>query len=1528
MNIYSKDDCKKYIEKLNDEYKDNHLKIQERDELISENNIEKRDVRGYHGREILELLQNADDAYQKSKNLGEIQTSKLDVKITYKNNVLTIANTGTYFDKDGIKAIVQGNNSSKKGKYIGSKGTGFRSILNWSKEIKIYSGNFKLRFSNDVSKHFFDTIKNEPQIKKQLDREKNLYVPILSYPEYIDDDKEYLDTTIEIIVDEQKIKDDFNVDKQLNNIDSKILLFLPNTNSINIETDANCIKFERERVDADNIINQNQDFIDSMSLITISKKVDNVIQQKEDYELFERTIKNKFEEDGEKKEVNLAIAIPIDTINYDNLHLYTFFPLLETSSPFNCVMHATYELSDQRNTISTGNGINKEIIKEQINFIFDIVEKYYVKNAKYQKALEILTPRNIGNIYNFKFQPGFLNFNVEDYFKDKLKTIKMFLTVNGVAISFNDNPLIIDNDFPFFIKGEMFNNLLQNAISKKAENLIKLIKGTSSLNKYEEDELCNKISQLSNTLGIKDRVFCYDWWETNYKKCLPNLLKDQNDQWITKGSECYFLDGEFSDMEIPNWIKIPSIDMDYQKELFKVAKNKKEVLEICEDQTKNMTIPRIISMHKIYSLIEFKYRDKSTIISALNSSIDSYEKSVDFVKWLWKYYKDDENWMPPNIQNTKYHFPSSEKTFVDSNLLYFGNEYKNNLSEKLFGENYQKFPFINIFDVSDYDYEKFKIFISKFGIKDYPEIVNKELIGDNDYKNYLKDQMRQFGITITYNLTVSLNHIENFDNIVGNLSTNEILKWIYLDINLRKELNIKVYESKSFNIKYLNRQYYEHDYNPSGIKNYLLYVLNNKPWIMVNGRKCSPKEIIIDLTSKNNQKFSSIIPVITSEYLSSISNSEHIPCEDLVDILNIFDFCKNVTDLQSNDFYGLLLKIPTQEPKLSIEMSRHIYRIIERKDFYKQYDESSNKKLFFKEGKLLTQKKEYIKASDIYLPSSLIVNKSKYNILDKGSRTNNEKFVEIFGCKEYDKKPIIQKDSVIVHPKNDLFQANFIEFKKYAKSYNDLNKEIEKVLPKLSITLVKNINITIDDVEENVNNNYVEIRDSQSKWYIRTDEEVINNLMLSTCIENIFSNIANTPNFEANKYGELFRSDKKGRDFLITKDFGSCDFVSEITCADDLHKEFISALQKIDSDFSLQYPIDFDNIDSDESLANVVKSLQSIQCVDINCLYEKGFSHIFNLTQYNQSVMNYVISQENDNYKNYLFTKALTNESLQSHFLQDWYNFKNYKQDEDLDNICDIEQILMKKFGNWHICELANADDAYKINYDKLNPGNKFADEIQNNDDVKQMIYFDNKNKFDSWLSEMMNKCQAVQSDIVDPYEKYRKVVASKKEIQYKTQEKVSSISKNNITEYTFTESKEDKKRKAQKFLGNKGELVIYNYLCSMYKKENVKPISEAFVTLGIIKAGLAKSGDYDIEYIDSASSEKYFVEVKSGDSNSFYITPNELDFAKTHTKYYKLFVVYNLDKEEPDFHELPTEFWNDPRYHQEEIIEKIHIKF
>ena len=324
------EEYKQYIDKLREEYIDTHVIEQERDLLIAENNIEKRDIKGYHGREILELLQNADDAYQKSIENGEKPSCELEVSIRFIDNVLTITNTGTFFDKNGIKAIVQGNNSPKEGKYIGNKGTGFRSVLNWANKVRIFSGEFAVEFSKEIANGVLKTIIDKPQIIKQIEKNPNLYIPMLAVPQNIEYKGNKDVTTIEIEIDSEKTNDDFSVMKQLESIDLRILLFLPNISQIHIVTDDQDITYKRQ-------IKQNR-----MKTIALQKTVASTLEIEESFYVFDKTIPKAIKEDNELKDILLSIAVPEDYNLFNSKNLYSFFPLLDTESPFNCVLHASY----------------------------------------------------------------------------------------------------------------------------------------------------------------------------------------------------------------------------------------------------------------------------------------------------------------------------------------------------------------------------------------------------------------------------------------------------------------------------------------------------------------------------------------------------------------------------------------------------------------------------------------------------------------------------------------------------------------------------------------------------------------------------------------------------------------------------------------------------------------------------------------------------------------------------------------------------------------------------------------------------------------------------------------------------------------------------------------------------------------------------------------------------------------------------------------------------------------------------------
>ncbi|NLU26545.1 MAG: hypothetical protein GXX00_05225 [Hungateiclostridium thermocellum] len=614
-----KSESQRYVDTLREEYISKHLRVQERDELIYENNIEKRDVKGYHGREILELLQNADDAYQKSIIEGNKADCELEVLIEFKNNVLTVSNTGTVFDKDGIKSIVQGNISPKSGKYIGNKGTGFRSVLNWADEIRIHSGDFHVRFSKEIADEIFQRIKSERQIEKQLMKQPNLYIPMLAVAQNIEPYQKHNMTTIEIVVNPEKTQDDFGVAEQINNIDLRILLFLPNINRITIETEDKHISYERE-------VRK-----DEMKSVILRKYENSIIQLEEQFYVFEKVIERAIEEDGERKDIRLAIAVPKNSDSFIAGKIYSFFPLLDVETPFNCVMHATYILGDHRDTIIR-NETNKTIVLEQLRFLVEVGEKFASREYG-DTALRLLTPVGYSGNY-WRFPPAFTQFALEEDYYTMLESAKILQTVNDEFISVKDSPKIFEYDFPSFFAGEEFRTLLKPIQDRNSATFIQSLSkrlGQSLI--IEETYLLSVINKLTNDWTTYQRIEVFCWWNQHYKKTLPRLLKTKNGSWLQFGQECFFLVGDFSNSELPSWVNVPSLDSEYQQVLFEYSEQLPDIQRLREND-KQTHISRLISHRNIYPLVIFTYRDRNNIISTVNSSVDSYSKSIDFVKWL------------------------------------------------------------------------------------------------------------------------------------------------------------------------------------------------------------------------------------------------------------------------------------------------------------------------------------------------------------------------------------------------------------------------------------------------------------------------------------------------------------------------------------------------------------------------------------------------------------------------------------------------------------------------------------------------------------------------------------------------------------------------------------------------------------------------------------------------------------------------------------------------------------------------------
>ncbi|MDR3046583.1 MAG: hypothetical protein LBU51_03090, partial [Bacteroidales bacterium] len=883
-------------------------------------NLEEERMAAYHGRELLELIQNVDDAYLE---LCDVDKSKIGqevkCKIEYKNSILTISNTGTYFTADTINRLCQGSVSAKSGKYIGNKGTGFRSVLNWArnKSIEIHSGEFHIRFSKKYADEQFKNIEKETVIQKQIKLKPKLYYPILSAPEDIlnYNAQSEFDTVIRIEIDDNTQNDKHGILEQIDEFDSNILLFLQTITEIEFSTDKFTKPFNKK--------------YEKENIVTITKNDKN---EPKHYLLFNNYDNSPvIQHENEEKEIRLSVAIPLkDEADADDKYkLYCFFPIRDAVCPFPAILHATFLLNQSRDSIVTDAlNTNEKVVQELLKFYVYIVEKEIAKKQYDNLAVKLLTPNTISE-NNWKFASDFGKFNVENYYLDLLKDKKFLQTVNNEYIAIIDNPKLFDS-FPVFFNGASFSKLLKWHRSTVHDRLIKIlaVKNNKDLD-YSASELCKIINSLTN-LSIKKQVTAFDWWQDHFgnTKYLPNLLKDDNNNWLQYGKEYYFLSGQ--QLKTPSWVKNPLLDKEYQTELFDYYKNDTDIKNSMENS--NDPIERVLARSDKIKSVDFKYSDRSNIILSVNSSVqDNYQHSIEFIEWLWKNYSsEDDGWSPPSgspESPTNYRFPTIDKTVQNSKALFFGKEYKNDIAIFLFAtDEYKEFPPASAFNVKDDEKERFKNFIVKFGVLNYPKIEDSIIDPEDDYKKIvIEDTLEPLG---TNNLSTGkwkLKHIKNLKNILLNTPDYVIIKWILQDKMFYNALK----DSYSGNIEYKFGRERDYRIYYQNIPNYFIHIFKNTKWLEINGQKLSPSECLNFGTNTN--KFSKLLPVIQEDYFKDIATKCNTTISQVKEVFEFFKLPKKITDLPNHIFYGLLLKLPKNDA--SGNLMKIIYREIELPEF-------------------------------------------------------------------------------------------------------------------------------------------------------------------------------------------------------------------------------------------------------------------------------------------------------------------------------------------------------------------------------------------------------------------------------------------------------------------------------------------------------------------------------------------------------------------------------------------------------------------
>ena len=294
----------------------------------------------YSGRELYEMIQNADDE------------GSPKIEIVLEDGNLHIKNWGKRpFTEGGLLSIMRSFLSTKTGsaykdvavKPIGNKGLGFRSLLNWSDEITIHTNGVKCSFSKEIARREWEDLK-EKGLKNGImrstdvdsfesEREGKIPLPILSIPKVNNDDitKEgefnlngFCTTDIEIRCKTDDIRAD--IEEKLKTLPTSVILFLRNISEIDI-----ICRGERRQIIKKSSTYENDEIIKRTVISDNNNETTFVI--------------GYFQSPDKSYEVGVAYS---EKYMNSQKVLYSYFPThVRLDSP--AIYHGTFELDASRN---------------------------------------------------------------------------------------------------------------------------------------------------------------------------------------------------------------------------------------------------------------------------------------------------------------------------------------------------------------------------------------------------------------------------------------------------------------------------------------------------------------------------------------------------------------------------------------------------------------------------------------------------------------------------------------------------------------------------------------------------------------------------------------------------------------------------------------------------------------------------------------------------------------------------------------------------------------------------------------------------------------------------------------------------------------------------------------------------------------------------------------------------------------------------------------------------------------------------
>ena len=1491
------------------------------EEIVSGYERENTLSKDYEGRQMFELLQNADD---------ESCGSEGKVLVKFDGSKLSISNTGMPFSFRGIKSLLYPNASPKKihANKIGCKGLGFRSILTWATQVTVATQEFTVQFSQDYARKFLGKIIDEnPDLSDEIKNLSKEQYPIatLTCPKIVEEQALVEGFVTTIIIDcKQNLSND--IESQIKSLEFEELVFLPNLKEVEIicKEDYHKVFFK--------VVQDNEVSIEVEDKLT-------GVRKSADWILY-RTSGIVIDENEKDRDYEFIVAYDPSGKHTSEV-LYSYFKT-DVKLAFPALIHGTFELTSDRNSLQKGSLVNKKLIDLLSDFLVETAVKISESNEECSyNPLRLVIASDMDIVLS-------QTFGLDQKLKDKAKEKRILPTIAGTYTSVNENPRFSGLDFEKWLAPEPFHALLKYTSDDK---IVDYITDELGIEFYEYEEFCGLINAGLDYYNVAAKVKLIKLIEDefSYRKSssvFPQLLIDNEGNNIIDNSKVYPLPNEEDEVvELPRWVDVKYLNSDMEQRICKE-------LGISKDKR---TLARRLSR---YNADEYSFdRLLRSVVNQYDSIIVTEDKCNDILNWLWNYYIKEDRQAIPDVK-VKVMCRDGEIRYAKE--CYLGADFGNTLGERITSIFSSNFVSPKEMKLKTNDINEIADFLVWIGVSKFPRLISVELPYEQRV-SYVKSHSSIYSTRdycyYSYSdfqsiVKVVVGVFEAFDSIIEQADFNDILCWIILDEKFNKLISASNEESNVFSqiVAYPNFKRDSRTFSSKYMKSYLRYLLSSVKWIPnIDGIKEDASHSCFE---DNGLTPFIIVPNVDYAYIKNVVGRN---CKKDVDlILSNIGVSDVFQELDKTVIYEALKRLPQLdiEGKKGKSIYRKLIREIDSVDSVTFNNDAYTD--FIKTGSVLAKTsmgKKYIPIGEVrYADKKVFSDKilKNFNMFDVDSRSGEEKIRKLFGVvplkyvnAEIDGDPIIHKlDGAFVDEYHKFLPFVYVCRMGLKNENQDFNR-----LKSTKIMLCSDVSIKYDFDGDTTTCKLekfetVYLRKKNAAYIqVPTEHTIISELIkdfdFADAVSELITVILDV-NEDKDFYRDLFRENTfiREKKMRVDKNDENLELLNaarrKFKAEINLREEFwmtLSAIMRINIsdepnsddmidalgfDKGVDNGINFDNIN--EYAEFIIKVFRALK-IDIPA-YNNQSVHTINIVDYWRKLLMDKAKIYKNKYLANIYETIRDEDDSISQYEEYCNNYDSSQYDIDNSVNVDIDAVFEAEHGI-SFGELDEYDDSVishlidersqKVASDDM----EFLNANYSRSTVHAHLLFDRIDEL--VISKISNSDLQGEIHVNDKpkapsiYDLIESAFSTEtvgvSAISTKIKQQVAINSGNRIAGNHQGRIYSEQTEKNKKENGMTGEIAVFKELMHLY------PETTHWVSGNAQQANRIEKGDdscgYDMYYID-ADGVKQYVEVKASKSEeiTFSLSDNELKFALSHSKNYEIFYVVIGDNGKPK-HEI-----------------------